>query len=241
MLFLTIMAATKAISQSNGKFQFAISLHSNAPAHPSYEYNPYNREEANKQGYSIGLMGKFQKNDYIAFRLQTIFNKMTSTSTFNKVSFDGYRETFRDDAHQSVIKIFSGVQWGLSQGRVSTYGGLGLPVSLIGNLVYESKYKIFSPTDVQTYESRIKKNWPGGFSAGLGMFLGSNFSINQNLQIGVEFGTAYRYFSSKGKIVEEVNNTDTVNQGSSRTETKVKYREFGFDSLNGSLLLTYLF
>src|SRR4030095_8092391 len=100
---------------------------------------------------------------------------------------------------QTLFKIAPGFGWTYFVSRFSFYGGFELPYTYHSDLTVTEKE--IDTIAGSTIESNSKTTVPGGFSIGLGCFVGSTFYFPSILGVGFEVSSAYQYSKLGGDIV----------------------------------------
>lgn len=222
------------MGQTVKKFQLGLSVNTfEDPYFPTVSLNEYKTKL-----YGIGITGSYFINENIAFRLQTIFSKPygESHSVESNAGFTG-KTTYRFD--QSALKIMPGVRWGVSQKNMSFFGGMGVPLTFMGDLTSDRVYRISQDGGPQTYEALEKITSPGTFSVGSGFFAGTDYRVSKSLHIGFEIGMGYVYSVNKGEVKTINKTTDSNGTINSEQSYKRNISSFGFTNIAGSIFIAY--
>lgn len=246
-LLLTILTILPlfSISQVKNKTEVAITINTVEPFSPVHnlvnvDYGLNVPGETFDNSINVGLLGKYFINEDNAFRIKLNYTKININENYNLTesntsTSDGYDNV---SARQNIIKIAPGYQWGIHSKKISFFGGLEIPFSLISDFKFINDNYIDDGSTIQSGKSEVVV--PGGFSAGLGFFIGSNYYFTKHLGIGFEVNTAYRY-SKIGGLIKTTNedyqsNTVTYTEGESFIIKQTKFSNF-----QGSLNFTIRF
>jgi hypothetical protein len=159
---------------------------------------------------SPGLTIKYYVDDITVLRLKAIYIQRDEHDELNIVdSITGSNTYSENQFDQTIFKIAPGFQWTHLVDRFSIFGGFELPYTYIGE--FKQTYYNLDSSTVLNYrnETNATVTVPGGYSVGLGLFVGSTFYYRSVFGIGFEISEAYQYSKIGGTIVYESETTGT--------------------------------
>jgi hypothetical protein len=219
--------------QSTNKYEIGVSLNTMEPSYPlgglSLD-NGYGLDGGNHfiKSFAIGLTGKYFFKDPFAFRLRVIYNyKNEKNNRVIMPVIDNYNFT------QTLIKISPGIQRTYLINKFSFFGGLELPFTIIGKMKEYS-----SSTHYPELSGFVSNNnIPGGYSIGLGLFLGSNYYFFQHFAIGFDLGTAYQYSNVGGTLSSTSIYTSISGTTKIHYQSEERVKEFKFSNIQAGINL----
>lgn len=197
--------------------------------------------EYTDHSFAAGGILKFFADEHIAIRVKGIITQRNVHDVLEVIDTTSGNRTIDDETFkQTLFKIAPGIQWTFFDEHISFYGGVEVPFTFHDDLVQTSYLLNEEPADsvfLETYGTRI---FPGGYSAGLGVFAGSQYYFTRMFALGFELSAAFQYTSVGGDIVSS---TETFGSGSGTggslyNETMTFFR---FTPVQGSILLTVRF
>ncbi|MEP6646014.1 MAG: hypothetical protein ABJC12_02920 [Saprospiraceae bacterium] len=227
------------IGQSSKNFEFCVSLNSidpYLPVHLSFEEFYIDGGKFINNSLAYGLTGKYFLTDYDAIRLRVVYTNKNVTDV-RDVTTD-IHSIVDEKFHQILLKVAPGFQWQSTKEKMVLFGGLEVPITFIGNLK-QKEYGLYATLDETTYNETVAiTTIPGGFSAGIGAFFGSNFFITNKLGLGFEFGSAFQYSSVGGTITNIVSLIGTSGNSMDTSTIIETLQQYKFSPFQGSINLT---
>jgi hypothetical protein len=233
----------------SGKQRVEIGVSLNTPE-PSYPLGTMKGDEGFLDGgdfknrtIAIGLLGKYFLNvdSNEALRLRFVYTDKNITDYRELSNGAGVHSIWDIHYTQRYYKISPGFQWTIMKNRISLFGGVELPVTIIG----KNKQDLYAKDeyDDQTFffESTSQMTVDGGFSAGLGLFFGSNYFFTKNLGIGFDLSAAYLYTAVGGKIISKEIVNSTTENSERELEWDESNKEYKFSPIQGAINLTFKF
>lgn len=214
--------------QLNDKFELGISLNTVEPHFPlaniNFLDNFIDGGDCHNKSFALGITGKYSFKEPLAFHLRFIW---TNRNVHDRREL----ENSLDDVkfRQSLLKFSPGILWTFSHNRISFFSGVELPVTIIGKMkeYYYSQYG----GDIHDGIQKIQ----GGYSIGLGIFLGSNYFFLEHFGLGLDINTAFQYASVGGTIISQgtVTNNSIVTEESEEWHESIK--QFSFLPIQASI------
>jgi hypothetical protein len=190
----------------------------------------------NNKSYAAGITAKYFIADNFALRLRTIYTDRNLN--LRDVSFLGSNSLVLISNTQSLFKMAPGIQWSFVQKRICFFGGLDLPVTIIGKMTEQTYLQQPYLGGINTLNGNYEL--PGGTSIGIGMFTGTNYALSKKIAIGFEIGSAYEKTSIGGTLVRsQVTAGQSAGQSTSTTDETVK--QLKFSGLQAGFSLTFSF
>jgi hypothetical protein len=235
--FALIFCASLTFGQQSNKPELSITLNTVDPFLPLGNIHSEDKYldggNYTNKSFAVGLTGKYFFNETTAFRLRFIYTDR---------NIKDYRAHSPDEKfRQTLLKFSPGFQWTFSEDKISFFGGVELPITIIGKMT-RSEYVLFESLDGLTKnEYRTVYDIPGGYSAGLGIFLGSNYFFTDHLAIGLDFGTAYQYSSVGGTLSYTSTATGTSGNSTNTHQHEETIKQFKFSVIQAGINLTVKF
>lgn len=170
---------------------------------------PYGEWKSNY--FSGGIKATFLFNENTFLNWQTGLTKIninlyTDTRTNPSVPGPGYTLGNQDISHIQYY-FTPRLGWQMKENKFGLFGGLSLPYTFYKEYNIEGNGKHYDAGNTIDYEENYHSVAPGGFSIGLGAFVGFDFHFKKNLSIGAEISSAYAYYKLGGEIT---NTTETI-------------------------------
>ena len=157
-----------------------------------------------------GITFKYYPDDITALRLKTIYTVRNIHDHRETVDTTGHQTIYDEQFDQVLIKGAPGLQWTYFVSRFSFYGGFELPFTYHGDLT-QTEYVIDTIPQVSRTETNATYTIPGGFSAGVGFFIGSTLYYRTLLGVGFEISSAYQYTKAGGTATDSYTVTGAIN------------------------------
>jgi hypothetical protein len=192
---------------------------------------------------ALGVFGKYflNKDNNEALRLRFVCTNKNINDHRELSNGAGVYSIWNVHYTQRYYKISPGFQWTIMKNRISLFGGIEVPVTIIG----KNKQDFYAKDeyDDQTFfsESTSQMTVDGGFSAGLGLFFGSNYFFTKNLGIGFDLSAAYLYTAVGGKIITKEKINSTTENSERELEWDESNKEYKFSPIQGAINLTFKF
>lgn len=163
----------------------------------------------NDQSVSLSVIPKYRLNDGTLLRfefgitninLQSRFNGIGDTLTNNQGQVLGSGNTTGESIiKQKLYRYAAGIQWNLIKKKfIEAYYGISLCYfyydKLNWNLFVSDNTALLPDYHYNTYTATT----PGGFAAGIGMFIGANLYLNKRLSLGGELSYSLLYHQLGG-------------------------------------------
>lgn len=191
------------------------------------------------KSFAIGLTGKYFFNESDGLRLKFIYTDKNISD--NRDITSGARNIDEQKFRQTLIKFAPGFQWTFTKYKVSFTGGVELPITFIGKMTNNFYWRNEALDGTLITEVVGVTNIPGGYSTGLGIFLGSNYFFTKHFAVGFEFADAYQY-TSVGKINSSTG-TETNSSGTTTWTNEVEetIKQYKFSTIQTGINLTIKF
>ena len=247
LLVLTLYSAHAFAQTSNagdvsGKQEISISINTVDPSflvNTSSDDRGLSGGDKTDKSYAIGITGKLYLNDDIAFRMRFIYTQ-SNIKEYRDVA-TGAHTIYDFQSRRILLKFSPGFQWGFSKNKISFFGGLELPVTIIGDEKGKGNYLNEALNGTSRTETSADFNTPGGFSAGLGIFFGSNYFFTNRFGVGFDFATAYQYSSVGGTSSSTSISTGTNGNLTRTLEYKETTKQYKFSAIQGGINLVAKF
>jgi hypothetical protein len=251
-VFLILISSTsfaqKLDKGSNRGQRLEIGVSLNTPE-PSYPVGPIKGDEPFLDGgqyknrtIAIGIIGKYFLNtdSNKAIRLRFVFTDK-NIKDHRELYAGGINSTYDIHYIQRFYKISPGFQWTVMKNRISFFGGIEIPVTVIGKNKQNSLSKDESDDKLFLNQSDNHVIVDGGFSAGLGFFFGSNYFFTKNIGVGFDLSAGYLYTAVGGKIAVNDKASGSIENIEREMEWDDSIKEYKFSPIQAGINLTFKF
>jgi hypothetical protein len=228
------------------RFEVGVTLNTPEPSYPlgTLKSDSYFMDGGNLKNNTIafGVLGKYFLNDNNneAFRLRFVYT--------NK-NISARRELWGDPVHsiydfqytQNYYKISPGFQWTIGKNRISLFGGIELPFTIIGKNTQRMHGMNEEADPFFFEEDHAISVIDGGYSVGAGLFFGSNYFLTPNMAIGFDLSAAYLYTSVGGKIYVRDDIYGKPDNIVKEFVLEDSIKEHKFSPIQGAINLTFKF
>jgi len=167
-------------------------------------FNPTDLSHQKDKSSSFGINISYDIKENCAIRLSAklINHKIDETYNFKEMVPYSSADYLLDDAHfrQFVINIMPGILLGGRYKKLNFYCGFQLEYKQYSSISFQIRYTSYltSNNTIQSVKTLDFKQ-PGGFSIGVGPFVGFSINIFKSIFIGAEFSSAYSYYKTGGE------------------------------------------
>ena len=207
-------------------------------------FNPSDLSHQKDKSYSLGLNVSYKvKNDWtIRLSGKLINYKIDETYNYNEtVPSQSGNDYLSDDAHfrQTVISIMPGILWGVKYKRLNFYCGFQVQYKHYSAIDFQIRYTDYltSNNTVLSVQTLYFKQ-QGGFSIGVGPFVGFSIDVFNGISLGAEFASSYSYYKTGGERTK----VTTQNSGAiDNVSFQNSYETYKFSSIISSINLSIKF
>jgi hypothetical protein len=193
---------------------------------------------------SFGITGTYKLNENTFFSCNTgivniNFYEQVDSRMNQSVPGPGY--SLATGSFTQTRYYFSPrIGWEMRKNKFGLYGGFALPFT------FSKKYKNdgtdihYDANNVNDYSYNSQIILPGGFSIGVGAFVGFNFYCLKHFSIGAEVSSSYSYYKQGGTYtttIESIVPPTSTNSNSNLNTVK----GFDYSGEKLSFNITYLF
>jgi hypothetical protein len=163
----------------------------------------------------------------IQIGLKRLYGRISS-----EVNYELWDEKYKNNLviSQNSILFAPGIGTGYQLNKFNLYGGVQLPLELIGSIIARNESQWENPGGIG--KDIINASIPGGFSAGVGAFFGAKYSLMDNLFVGGEFNYGAKYSAFGGDVSMPINMD---------TSAKIRTGGFSITPLTTSILVSFRF
>lgn len=235
--FSILFASFLSIAQQKGAF--VVQTHINSTSDVISEISlgsiASNASDYDEQNLSLGITGKYHFSDHMATRLEVNYENHKSSSS-SEISTGSITENSMF-VKQSQYKFSPGIQWNHSIGKINLLGGVMIPIAVRGDQQFYQYNRNADLSGANEQIVRVTTTTPGGYSLGLGCFIGSNYMFHKRFGIGFEISTAYRYLSIGG-TAEQTTETSGTTNSISKKEWDSSFEQLKFSPMQGSIRIS---
>jgi hypothetical protein len=194
----------------------------------------------NNSSFALGFAIKYfvNQNNAVRFRLTYTNRSITDVrdmTTTMQHRIDDY------DFTQTLLKLSPAFQWTFTEDKITFFGGLDLPVTVIGEMTAHSYVMVESLDGTSHDEYWTVQKIPGGTSVGPGVFLGSNYFFTEHIAFGFEFGMAYLYTSVGGLLASSTDSDGTSGSATVIDQHEETIKQMKFSPVQGGISVTVKF
>ncbi|MBI3133526.1 MAG: hypothetical protein HYZ14_02515 [Bacteroidetes bacterium] len=242
---LVFTGALVANAQHYPQHEISVSFNTIEKALPPGGYDDvtsigYNGGDVSNHSFGLGICYKKHLNTSMAFRIRGVFMQRHLRVNYALTNPISYYDT--ETISQQLLKLCPGIQRTfLSREKIKFFGGVEMPLGYIGNLtayrVYHYKYE-WGQYAYRTTNTHV----PGGFSAGLGIYLGGSVNLGKRLMLGAEIYSNYSYTYAGGKIsraVESGYEPGIMNPTISQSPTEERVSQFIFHPFQAAVFIGF--
>lgn len=186
------------------------------------------------KSFCLGINGSYIIKGKLAIRLAGKITDYHIIETFDNRSFSNPSSDYEldtMDAKQSLYTFSSGIFWNGWVKKLNFYGGFQFRYQKFGPLTGNLDVTISSYSNsILTYHRNYYTHQEGGYSFGVGPFIGFSVNVFKNISVGSEFSSSYSYYKTGGEITQEV--VDVLNNQNVGTIISLQtYKGFKFSSI----------
>ncbi len=162
-----------------------------------------NAGERKMGSYNLGLTISYYHFENFGLRLsakRTDYNFRMNGGVIQDKPVNGPYEVKTWAVKSSAINMAPGIFWYSDYSKLNLYGGVEVIYKRFNNVQMERNSSWYDTLNIMTSSNNTYFNQDGGYSIGVGSFLGFSVKIFNRFSIGTEIGYAISYYEIGGKI-----------------------------------------
>ena len=206
-------------------------------------FNPtdLSRQKDKSSSFGFNISYNLKENCFIRLSAKYVNYKIDETYNFKETVPYYSADYLIDDAHfrQRVISIMPGILWNVQYKKLNFYCGFQLVYKQYGSIDFQIRYTKYSTSNNTVLDiTTLDFKQAGGFSIGVGPFVGFSVKIFKNIFIGAEFSSSYSYYKTGG---ERTRVTTFYSGTTDKITVQNSYEVWKFSSIVSSINLAIKF